>query len=137
MTKVCPSCRVRKPLAQYYPYKLYKCRKCILQQMAFWRNNGGRETRIASMTLDKLAALNHYGGARCACCGERQVEFLCLDHVNADGKVWRKVHGEGTVMIKWLKRNKYPKKPRLRANCNLGTSHGRICPHQRELRHES
>jgi len=89
---------------------------------------------------DKLRCLTAYGGdpPRCACCDERILGFLTLDHVNDDGGEHRKrVNGGnfqgGAVMYGWLRRHGYPTDLGIRVlcfNCNAGRhwNHG-ICPH--------
>ena len=49
--------------------------------------------------------LDAYGG-KCACCGEEQYEFLCIDHVNDDGNE--------------------------RHNCNMAKGFHGQCPHSTE-----
>ena len=82
---------------------------------------------------DKMAALRHYGG-RCACCGEENIGFLTMDHINNDGAAHRrdiKVIGSG--IWSWLRRNGYPKGFRVMCwNCNCGRAfNGGMCPHKR------
>ena len=31
---------------------------------------------------ERLRALEHYGGPKCACCGEIEFSFLSLDHID-------------------------------------------------------
>ncbi len=72
-----------------------------------------------------------YGG-RCACCGERQPEFLQLDHIHNDGAEDRK-NNPATKLFAKLKRLGWPKDryQLLCANCNFGKfMNGGICPHQ-------
>lgn len=54
----------------------------------------------------KVDVMSRYGG-RCACCGEEQVDALCMDHINGDGSVHRKEIGSGRL-YKWLQDNDYP-----------------------------
>ena len=89
----------------------------------------------------KLAAFDHYGGRRCLCCGEDDVRFLTLDHVNGDGKAHRKrimEHDKGSFgganFYRWLEINNYPRRPKLQVlcfNCNCGRHSNRgVCPHK-------
>ena len=55
----------------------------------------------------KMEALNKAGGAECACCGDRHVEFLVVDHKDSDGGSWRRM-GTGSDFYRWLKRSNYP-----------------------------
>lgn len=87
----------------------------------------------------RLEALTHYsrGKLRCACCGEKEIDFLCLDHVDDDGHLHRKtVKLAGSQFFKWLKANGYPDSPRLQvlcANCNFAKMRGG-CPHRKRKR---
>lgn len=74
-----------------------------------------------------------YGGFVCACCGETEPKFLCLDHVENDGARHRKeMGGGGDRILRWLKRNGFPRGFRVVcANCNQGKQlNGGVCPHQ-------
>lgn len=83
---------------------------------------------------DKLrkAAREHYGD-KCACCGESIPQFLCLDHIENDGKLQRQLakNQGGVNFYKWLKKNNWPiGLQTLCANCNLGKEICGICPHK-------
>lgn len=84
----------------------------------------------------KLEVLEHYGGSPpvCACCGEKHIEFLTIDHEGGGGTKHRvKVKRYGSAYYTWLIKNKYPIKLRvLCMNCNFATRFGRVCPHERE-----
>ena len=78
------------------------------------------------------AVLDHYG-RRCACCGEAQVVFLTVDHVNNDGAEHRKtVHASG--IYRWLLRRGFPPGFQILCfNCNCGKQrNGGTCPHQNQ-----
>jgi len=51
--------------------------------------------------------ISHYGGC-CAVCGETNLSFLCIDHINNDGAEHRKKVGCGFAFYWWLKRNGFP-----------------------------
>lgn len=82
-----------------------------------------REIDKRSRRKLKTDALMAYsdGNPKCVCCGETEVDFLCLDHINNDGNVKRKLIGSGNVFYFWLRKNKYPQMSIqvLCANCNL------------------
>lgn len=77
----------------------------------------------------------HYGGdpPRCSCCGESNIEFLTIHHINGGGnKHFKKIGGSGQF-YGWLERHKYPKGfSVLCMNCNFAIGHFGSCPHQRE-----
>lgn len=81
----------------------------------------------------KFAALEAYGGQRCSCCGETEVAFLTIDHIDGCTAETRKVQGLGTRFYYWLRRNGYPSGFQVLCfNCNLGRRiHGGTCPHQK------
>lgn len=71
-------------------------------------------------------------GARCNCCGELDVRFLTLDHVDDSGGEHRKLLNEQQI-YREARRDGYPpeKYQVLCFNCNLGRSaNGGICPHK-------
>ncbi len=76
---------------------------------------------------------SHYGGYRCACCGETVKEFLSLDHIDNNGAQHRPKrigHGCGKFIYWWAKRNGFP--PILQVlcmNCNWGKRLTGVCPH--------
>jgi len=79
----------------------------------------------------KTKTMNLYGG-KCECCGETEIDFLAIDHVNGDGNKHRKTF-KGSI-YQWLKKNNYPSVGFrvLCHNCNMATRYGRICPHKRK-----
>jgi hypothetical protein len=84
----------------------------------------------------KLDAFNAYGGAKCACCGEDELVFLTLDHIEENGAEHRKELGGrncgSTAQYRWLKKNDYPPGFQVLCfNCNVAKYRGG-CPHQRK-----
>lgn len=82
----------------------------------------------------KFAYLEHYGKT-CRCCGESNVEFLTLEHVDGNGNNHRRLlfkHNVGGVhMYRWLKKNNFPKEYAvLCMNCNWAKRISKICPHE-------
>lgn len=80
----------------------------------------------------KLAAFDAYGGRLCACCGESEIAFLSVDHIDGCGTELRKQQGAGSVFYNWLKKNGYPPGFQILCfNCNLGRRvNGGTCPHK-------
>ncbi len=106
-----------------------RCNSC--KQKA--KDNNAKLWRKYNREL-KIEVMEHYGGCRCACCGETTIEFLQIDHVNGNGSKHRKEIGGGNKMYKWLKRNGYPSGFQvLCANCNFAKGKNGICPHKRRL----
>jgi hypothetical protein len=76
----------------------------------------------------RLAAINHYGG-KCACCGETNLEFLAIDHINNDGAEHRRQVGK--MIYRWLRANNYPGGFQVLChNCNMAKGFYGYCPHQ-------
>lgn len=83
-------------------------------------------------------ALSHYSGGdiKCACCGERGIVFLTIDHIHGGGAEHRrqidphkKMGGNGFCY--WLKKNNWPEGFQvLCANCNFGKRANVQCPHE-------
>jgi hypothetical protein len=85
-----------------------------------------RSKRVAK----RLAVYEAYGGAFCRCCGEEELAFLSLDHVNSDGADERRRLGRG-VLNRLIREGFPPGYQVLCHNCNLGRHiNGGVCPHQ-------
>jgi ElaB/YqjD/DUF883 family membrane-anchored ribosome-binding protein len=80
----------------------------------------------------RIEALNAYGNGKCECCGEIELRFLTLDHIEGCGNQLRKIHGTGFRLYHWLKKHDYPEGFQVLCyNCNLGRHwNGGVCPHQ-------
>lgn len=93
--------------------------------------------RLRQMRED---VIKHYGGA-CSCCGEMEITFLQLDHINDDGGKHRAVIGVGgTALVQWLHTNNYPEGivQVMCANCHLAkTRKVSPCPCQNWREYES
>jgi predicted HNH restriction endonuclease len=72
-------------------------------------------------------------GSRCACCGEAEIMFLDLDHVQNNGNHHRREFGNQVQILLWLRENGWPKEDfqLLCCNCNQGKArNGGVCPHK-------
>lgn len=88
-----------------------------------------KQRRADWYTLARQQAIDYYGG-ECACCGEQEYAFLCLDHRDGGGNQHRKTVSPSALPA-WLRRNGYPDGFRVLChNCNFATTHGRTCPHE-------
>jgi hypothetical protein len=74
---------------------------------------------------------------KCQCCGESDIRFLTLEHVQQDGykdrglspiQLYRKAFEEKYDRSKWSC---------LCWNCNCATNHHKICPHKSDVSKES
>jgi hypothetical protein len=128
----CSKCQLTKPTTEFYrrydgysPYYFPKCKLCQNERS----NELNRRRRIK--------VLKYYGGdpPRCACCGETNNEFLCMDHENGGGEQHRRDTncGTGSTFCSWLIRNNYPVGYRvLCQNCNSAFGFYGYCPHQKK-----
>lgn len=85
----------------------------------------------------KLAVLSHYskGNPRCGCCGETELDFLTIDHIEGGGNKHRKQ--VGGIFTLWLKKQGYPNGYRVLCfNCNIARGLFGTCPHERVAKGE-
>lgn len=86
----------------------------------------------------KIECFQAYGGPICACCGEKELFFLVIDHIHNNGAAHRreisgKNVGQGQSLYKWLKDHGFPPGHQVLChNCNWGKyACGGICPHKK------
>ena len=79
----------------------------------------------------KLRVYEAYGN-RCVCCGESNLGFLSIDHINGDGRAHRQEVGGGVQLWRLIIKADFPDDFQLLCyNCNLGRYHnGGPCPHK-------
>lgn len=87
--------------------------------------------------IDRIRVFRHYGGLKCACCGEDKFSFLSLDHISGDGGTERaKLFGNryqgGHHIYRALRLQGYPPGYQvLCMNCQVGRRDNQgVCPHQ-------
>lgn len=84
----------------------------------------------------RTECLAHYGEGEieCKCCGENNVKFLTMDHINNDGAAHRRQltkTGKGGNIYHWIKRNNFPSGFQILCfNCNSGKGIYGVCPHK-------
>ena len=81
----------------------------------------------------KMVVFKHYGN-KCICCGETNLLFLTIDHINNDGNVHRWPGGKrinGIMLYSKIKTANFPKTYQILCmNCNFGKRmNGGVCPH--------
>jgi len=84
----------------------------------------------------KKLVMDHYGN-KCFCCGETNIQFLTIDHINNDG--YKQDKKTRVVLYRWIINNNFPEKMFQIAcyNCNCGRAKNNgICPHQQKLTEE-
>ena len=113
-----------------------KSHKEQLKEYERKRYDKRHEYRLTYFRRLKDTVLRAYGGV-CKCCGEDQLEFLSIDHINNDGALHRKESncGGGSSFYLWLKRHGYPTYnfQVLCFNCNYAKHRYGLCPHQRVI----
>jgi len=78
----------------------------------------------------RAAVLHAYGGV-CVCCGETEVKFLGIDHIEGGGTTHRKELGGVGKLYAWLLKQGCPDGYRLLChNCNLARGFYGACPHE-------
>jgi len=78
----------------------------------------------------KLKVLNHYtdNNPQCQCCGESNIDKLCVDHINGGGNDHR--NEINSNIIDWLVKSNFPEGFRvLCENCNKSLGLFGYCPH--------
>lgn len=83
----------------------------------------------------RLLVLQHYSSIIpfCACCGEKEIKFLSIDHINGGGSKHRKgiCNGKGGNMSAWLRKNNFPDGFQVLChNCNMAKGFYGQCPHR-------
>jgi hypothetical protein len=99
----------------------YLCKPCNSADKKRYQDSG------------KKMVYEHYGG-RCFCCGEDNIYFLSIDHVDNDGHTERWPNGSritGVHLYRRIVKAGFPKKYQLLCmNCNFGKRmNNGICPH--------
>ncbi len=98
------------------------CSECSRARMIFTNKK-----RIEA----RLAVFSHYG-MQCACCGESNLGFLTLDHINNDGWKYRNEDGIRYPDYSGVIKAGFPSDLQtLCFNCNCGKSRCKgTCPHK-------
>lgn len=110
-------------------------KRCALCKLAYRRLRDGTPERRARRQVRhreiRQAAFDGYGG-KCVCCGEKQFEFLAIDHVNGGGRVERQKLSTRQIADKVIKQNFPPEYRVLCHNCNQSHGWYGYCPHEKE-----
>ena len=96
-----------------------------------------REYEAAKIKKVIPLVIGHYssGTFTCSCCGEKERDFLTIDHVNGNGNETSKMLGMprgGSELYRWLVRKGFPPGyDVLCANCNASKGKHGACVHKR------
>ena len=111
------------------------CEDCSKKAYAYHKRDPKARARAkAKYQKVKDELFQAYGGYCCACCGETEPMFLCIDHIDGNGEKHRTSIGVGTRgrnMYTWLKKNDFPLGFQVLCyNCNMGKYlNNGTCPH--------
>lgn len=158
-TKKCSRCGETKPLDDFYHHSRSKdghfswCKECHNKAGTDWRKKNharaastahkrylrlrdeiSRYNRDSNQRL-KISLVAHYSNNtnRCACCGEPDIRFLTIDHINGNGNKHRKSSGcrTGSIFYRWLIKAGMPDGYQVLCyNCNNARAWYGTCPHQ-------
>ncbi len=89
---------------------------------------------------ERILAFEHYGGLKCACCGEDEFSFLSLDHIDEGAgnterlELFGKKYQGGHHFYRKLRLKNYPAGYQvLCMNCQVGRRDNvGVCPHQKK-----
>ena len=127
----------RRCYARVYADPLYKARhreRLLAKSKEYYQRNRAQHNqygRNARLRI-RLEMLQAYGG-KCACCGETELVFLTLDHVEGGGrKHQRELGGSSDDTARYLKSLGWPRDGYqiLCFNCNYAKYRLGVCPHQ-------
>lgn len=95
------------------------------------RNRNGDGYRY----LLRYEVLKHYNNSEipfCACCKEKEEDFLSIDHIyGRKNKSKKESYLTGIPLYTWLKRNGYPAGFQVLChNCNQAKGYYGKCPHE-------
>ena len=129
-----------KRLKQYSDYTKRHLKQRLAYQKDYNKKNHTfiYERDVKNRVSLKYEVLSHYsdGKLECACCKERNVEFLSIDHINGKGAEHRReIGGSSGTFYRWLKNNNYPSGFRvLCINCNFALGAYGYCPHHPDIK---
>jgi hypothetical protein len=142
----CHICRIVKQLEEFNKSKnrlagrRYACRGCTTAEYKRRKHNpeflATRNAKTKTIRARaKSEVIAHYSkeSNKCACCGEANVKFLTVDHINDDGYLKRQSgeHPAGGAMYVWLRAHNYPEGFQILCmNCNAAKGWYGTCPHK-------
>ena len=146
-SKTCNNCKEPKWLHHFYKASrltdghMSWCKVChnALSKKSRSKNNKYRKRQAEWFKVNKkklalrrfwlkAKVISNYG-TKCVCCGEDNIHFLCIDHINNDGAKHRKMLGGSSILL-WLKKNNYPPGFQILCyNCNCAKRFHEVCPH--------
>ncbi len=120
---------LRKRFSLWYEKNKDKNNK---QSKEYYQKNKIRLRKYANKIRRELRSfvIKKYGG-KCKCCGESELAFLAIDHVNNDGyKEKKKI--KNNMLLSRLRDRKINKKYQVLChNCNSAKGYYGCCPHDK------
>jgi len=121
-------------------WKLRHAESVKMANKLYWeRTRESVQAKRLSLRMDALGYYSH-GTMECACCGNRFLSFLTIDHIDNNGAEHRrqiKAAG-GSGLYGWLKRANYPAGFQVlcwNCNCSKAYSKDHVCEHKRKSCH--
>lgn len=111
-----------------------RCRVCIDNRNDWYQGSTTQIKDKVRRDENRKSVLERYGG-KCVCCGEIELYFLAIDHVEGNGNTHRKeINKYGSGFFEWLIKNNFPEGFQVLChNCNMGKHlNGGVCPHQEQ-----
>lgn len=147
--KKCSACRENKSISEFHKNQHY-CKVCSKENYKEFRKSLPKEKiqwyrrtedllgqykRRSERTFQlKLEMILAYGGM-CSCCGETEIKFLTLEHLEGGGNQHRKEFSKASRTWADLKKRGWPKGHTILCwNCQMGKTHYGICPHQQIIK---
>lgn len=139
--KICSECNHLKDASEFYKCHVfkdglqYKCKVCANKYSKSYKTSQhgnsicNKLSRKYTQQL-KEQVYSHYGKL-CNCCGENNIDFLTIDHVNNDGHKDKKLGKTTKLIMSYIIKNNYPNSFQILCmNCNFGKRKTGICPHK-------
>lgn len=129
----CKNC-LRKYRRQYHETHRDKENRYRRQYHETHRDRENRYSRDTNLQR-KILLIAHYSNNtnKCACCGEPDIRFLTIDHINGNGSKHRKSIGcrSGATFYRWLIKEGMPEGYQILCfNCNIARAWYGIYPHK-------
>jgi len=142
----CSACGEVKPDSEFGPSNpnnprplLSDCKPCATKRKNKWKKKNAKQLAPRNNLIYynlKMLVYDAYGNI-CACCGEDEISFLCVDHVKGDGAEHRKTVSAGITLYRHIRNEGFPKDKYqlLCRNCNWSKGPGPEgkCIHQKKV----
>lgn len=127
--------RHKKKRNSYTTDYYWKHREHILSLYRGFHKWDGQNRKFSIMAMYSNFDTEELVQPKCACCGETNIEFLSIDHINQNGAEHRRTLPKnrrcGSGFYNWLIKNGFPEGYRvLCLNCNFALGHFGYCPHE-------